>query len=118
MQGVIDADTHVVESEAIWRLFDKDMEHRRPVGVACEDAATGNSRIRWLIDGELIPKPDGKGGHALQTPPIDPAEAAGHSWMTRALLDIPARLADADRMGVETQVIFPTLFIAHLTFDP
>ncbi|HEY3118559.1 MAG TPA: amidohydrolase family protein [Chloroflexota bacterium] len=117
MDGVIDADTHVVESEAIWRLIEAGMAHRSPVPVACADAATGQTRIRWLIDGELIPKPDGKGGHALQTPPIDPEEAAGHNWVTRALLDIPARLADADQMGVATQIVFPTLFIAHITFD-
>jgi hypothetical protein len=70
MAGVIDADTHVVESEAIWEHFDRKLAGRRPVAVVCEDPGTGQARKRWLIDGQIIPKPDGKGGHALQTPPF------------------------------------------------
>ena len=31
MQGVIDADTHIAESQAMWDLIDADMRHRRPV---------------------------------------------------------------------------------------
>ena len=33
-------------------------------------------------------------------------------------MDVDARLADADKMGVDVQVVYPTLFIAHLTDDP
>jgi predicted TIM-barrel fold metal-dependent hydrolase len=54
----------------------------------------------------------------LATPPVTPEELESHDWLTKSLVDVPARLADADKMGVETQVIFPTLFIAHLTDDP
>jgi predicted TIM-barrel fold metal-dependent hydrolase len=115
--GIIDADTHIIESEAVWEHFDKEMAHRKPVAVPCKDPVSGQVRNRWLIDGTLVPKPDGKGGQALATPPVDSAEAAGHSWRTKALLDIEGRLADADKMGVEMQVVFPTLFIAHLTWD-
>src|SRR5438477_4205177 len=118
MQNVIDADTHVVESEGIWDLFDPDMRARRPVLVAHEDPATGRPSNRWLIDGALVPHPPGKGGQGLQTPPTDPEARAQRTWTTKALLDVPARLDDADEMGVDTQVIFPTLFIAHVTVDP
>src|SRR6266540_1722122 len=116
MQGIIDADTHVVESEAIWDFFDESMAHRKPVAVVHEDPATGQSRKRWVIDGVMVPKPDGKGGQALQTPPVDGEEARGRSWLTKAMLDVEARLEDVDEMGVDVQVIFPTLFIAHLTW--
>jgi predicted TIM-barrel fold metal-dependent hydrolase len=118
MRGIVDADTHVVESEAIWTFFDEELAHRKPVAVVHEDPATGQSRKRWVIDGVMVPKPDGKGGQALQTPPVDGDEARGRAWTTKALLDIEARLEDADEMGVDVQVIFPTLFIAHLTWDP
>jgi predicted TIM-barrel fold metal-dependent hydrolase len=118
MDGIIDADTHIVESEHIWNLFDKEMYHRRPVGVVHEDPATGQRRTRWVIDGELVPKPDGKGGQALATPPVTPEELESHDWLCKSLVDVPARLSDADRMGVDVQVVFPTLFIAHLTDDP
>jgi uncharacterized protein len=118
MDGIIDADTHVIESDAIWKHFDSNVAHRRPVAVVCDDLTTGKPRNRWLIDGVLVPKPDGKGGQQLATPPVNPEEAAARNWTTKALLDVPARLEDADVMGVERQVVFPTLFIAHLTFDP
>jgi predicted TIM-barrel fold metal-dependent hydrolase len=118
VQGIIDADTHVVESEAIWDFFPKELQHRKPIAVVHQDPATGQSRKRWVIDGVMVPKPDGKGGQALQTPPVDAEEAHGRGWLTRSLLDIEARLEDVDEMGVAVQVIFPTLFIAHLTWDP
>ena len=118
MDGIIDADTHVLESEDVWRHFDREMYHRRPMAVIHEDPETGRSRSRWVIDGALVPKPDGKGGQALLTPPADPDEACSRSWRAKALLDVEARLEDADEMGVEVQVVFPTLFITHLTFDP
>ncbi len=118
MDGIIDADTHVVESEHIWNLMDRSMAHRRPVSVVHEDPATGQRRTRWVIDGELVPKPDGKGGQALATPPVNPEDLESRDWLTKSLVDVPARLADADKMGVDVQVVFPTLFIAHLTDDP
>ena len=118
MQNVIDADTHVVESEGMWDLFDPDMRTRRPVLVSHEDPASGRPSNRWLIDGSLVPHPPGKGGQGLQTPPTDPEARKQRAWTTKALLDVPARLEDADQMGVDTQVIYPTLFIAHITFDP
>ncbi|MPZ13075.1 MAG: amidohydrolase family protein [Chloroflexi bacterium] len=118
MKGVIDADTHVVESDAIWQKFDKELWNRRPVAIRYEDPATHEPRNAWLIDGDMIPKPLGKGGHALQTPPVDPQEATSRYWAAKMLHDIRPRLEDADLMGVDVQVIFPTLFIAHLTWDP
>ena len=40
MDGIIDADTHVVESDYIWRMFDKEHEHLVPPGlVKADDAA-------------------------------------------------------------------------------
>jgi hypothetical protein len=101
----------------MWELFDPAMRARRPVLVAHEDPATGRPSNRWLIDGGLVPHPPGKGGQGLQTPPADPQAREKHAWTTKALIDVSARLEDADQMGVDTQVVFPTLFIAHLTFD-
>ena len=117
MDGIIDADTHVVESDRIWDYFPEHLKARRPVAMVYTEPQTGKARTRWMIDGVVVPKPDGKGGQALQTPPVEAAELEGRSWQTKALWDVPTRLEEADTMGVETQVVFPTLFIAHLTFD-
>ena len=35
----------------------------------------------------------------------------------RDMTDIPARLADMDRLGIATQVVYPTLFLVYLTDD-
>ncbi len=118
MEHIVDADTHVVESEGMWELFDKDMWGRRPVAVAHPDPETGRATNRWVINGTMIPKPAGKGGQGLQTPPIDAEAREKSTWTTKALIDVRTRLAEADQMGVETQVVYPTLFIAHITFDP
>jgi len=117
MQGIIDADTHVVESEEMWEHFPKALAARKPIAVPAVDEATGRGRNYWLIDGNLVPHPEGKGGQNLQTPPLDPKEKAERTWTTKALLDVESRLQDADTMGVDVQVVFPTLFIAHLTWD-
>ena len=34
------------------------------------------------------------------------------------MTDIPARLADMDRLGIATQIVYPTLFLVYLTDDP
>ena len=34
------------------------------------------------------------------------------------MTDIPSRLKDMDKLNVETQVVFPTLFLIYLTDDP
>ena len=31
MSGIIDADTHIAESESMWELIDESMRQRRPV---------------------------------------------------------------------------------------
>ena len=111
MPGVIDADTHIIEPEAIWDFFDPSMEARKPVLVK-----TGSTN-RWLIDGLLVPKPEGRGGQRLATPPIGEERRATRDWRVRALADLESRLEDATKMGVETQVIYPTLFIGWITND-
>lgn len=117
MTGIIDADTHVIESEAIWEYFDPALGGKKPALVAFPDPITGNVGHRWVIDGKLFPKPHGKGGVFLATPPMNEQEAVRIDWACRSLADPATRLAHKDRMGVETQVVYPTLFLAYLTED-
>src|ERR1700694_233040 len=117
IDGIIDADTHVIESERMWEYFPKDLYRRRPVSMVYMDPDSGTPRTRWMIDGIVVPKPDGKGGQALQTPPADAKDRAGRQWRGKSLWDADARLEEATDMGVEQQIVFPTLFIAHLTDD-
>src|SRR5438874_645784 len=69
MAGIIDADTHISEGEAMWAMMDKDMYQRRPVLVKCsDDTLYGPRNAFWLIDGNIFPKPNGKGSFRLITP--------------------------------------------------
>ena len=120
MAGVIDADSHVAESESMWRLLDEGMYHRRPVIISVpDDTLYGDRNAFWLIDGNIFPKPVGKGGFLLITPSAAKRESkrADIQIACREITDPEARLADMDKMGVQTQVIYPTLFLVFLTAD-
>lgn len=117
MLAAIDADTHIIESEAVWEFFDEGMAKRKPVLIPYRDPATDILRSYWIIDGHLVPKPQGKGGQSLAAPPVEAERLLSRDWRTRALLDLESRLEDADKMGVEVQVVYPTLFIGYLTDD-
>ena len=57
MAGIIDADTHISEGEAMWAMFDKDMYPRRPVLLKSpEDTLYGPRNAFWLIDGNIFYK--------------------------------------------------------------
>ena len=60
MKKVVDADTHISESERMWELFDQEMYKRRPVLVSVpDDTLYGERNAFWLIDGNIFPKPAG-----------------------------------------------------------
>jgi len=104
----------------MWEFMDKDMYDRRPVVVSTPtDTWYRDFNAMWLIDGNIFPKPMGKGSFRL----ITPSQAAGQSSRTdieigsRELTNIPKRLSDMDQLKVQTQVVYPTLFLVYLTDD-
>src|SRR5687768_9927338 len=104
MPGIIDADTHISESEAMWTFLDKDMYHRRPVLLkAPEDTLYGPRNAFWLIVGNIFPKPNGKGSFRLITPSASKLESSrGDIHLAyREMTDIPGRLKDMDKLGVD-----------------
>lgn len=118
MPGVVDADTHVAESEHMWELIDKEMYPRRPVLLTVpEDTLYTINNAFWLIDGNIFPKPAGKGSFTLITPSAAKRQVARGDIHRgcREMTDIKTRLADMDRLGVEMQVVYPTLFLIYLT---
>ncbi len=121
MNGIIDADTHIAESESMWNLIDETMYRRRPVMVSApNDTLYRDFNVLWLIDGNIFPKAAGKGGFRLITPAASQRET-GRTDIHRAsreISDVAARLADMDKAGVAVQVIYPTLFLVQVTDDP
>jgi hypothetical protein len=66
MPGIIDADTHIAESESMWKYFDPRMYQRRPVMVSApEDTLYRDFNVLWLIDGNIFPKPRAKADFGL-----------------------------------------------------
>jgi len=120
MNGIIDADTHISEGEAMWALIDKPMQPRRPIMLSVpEDTRYGNRNAFWLIDGEIYPKPAGKGSFALVTPSAQRVQEGrkDSTPQTREMTDIRGRLADMDKLHTEMQIVYPTLFLVYNTRD-
>ena len=112
MAGIVDADTHILEPREMWDFFDKELASE------CPTVVSGPNRMHWLIDGSLFPNAGGKHGANLATPVSDDLRAQRPDVGARELMDIEYRLGDMDAMGVEIQVVYPTLFLAFLTEDP
>ena len=120
MQTVIDADTHISEGEAMWALIDKSLQPRRPIMLSVpEDTWYGNRNAFWLIDGEIYPKPAGKGSFALVTPSAQRVQEGrkDSTPQTREMTDVRGRLADMDKLHTEVQIVYPTLFLVYNTKD-
>ena len=117
MLHAIDADTHLFESTQVWDFLDKEMYLRRPIIVSGPKDTVYRRSGFWLIDGNIFPKSAGKGGFLLGTPTEPGQLAAMPDMRARELLDIPGRLQAMDLMGVATQVVYPTLFLAYITDD-
>jgi predicted TIM-barrel fold metal-dependent hydrolase len=120
MTTVLDADTHISESVPMWELLDPSLYERRPVIVSVPtDTLYKTRNAFWLIDGQIVPKPAGRGGSVLITPSAAEFQASRSdiNQGVRELTDIPGRLSDMDRLHIDTQVIYPTLFLVYLTDD-
>jgi predicted TIM-barrel fold metal-dependent hydrolase len=121
MATIVDADTHISESERMWELLDPSMHSRRPIVVSVpRDTWYQDRNAFWLIDGNIAPKPAGKGGSILITPAAQHSQAVRTdiNQGSRELSDPAARVADMDRLETDVHVIYPTLFLVHLTDDP
>jgi predicted TIM-barrel fold metal-dependent hydrolase len=118
MSAVLDADTHILEPAQMWDYFQGDKYPRRPVKISVpNDTLYAKNNAFWLIDGEIFPKPAGKGGFLLATPTDQEQVADRPDVRARELVDLEWRLKDMDAMGADYQVVYPTLFLAFLTND-
>ena len=116
---IIDADAHVEESEAMFERLDKEFRPRRPLPVRFDkDTVFGKYNAVWLIDGETYPKLIGKGGTIFRTPTLmEAASLKRESIGAQELTDIAARIKDMDKVKIDTQVVFPSLFLTTTTED-
>jgi predicted TIM-barrel fold metal-dependent hydrolase len=100
--GLIDADAHVIETEATWaHLAEADRAHTpllvtQSWGRDILDDGRPVSEY-WLMDNRIHAKDRNIG-------PDTTAES-------RELRDVGARLAHMDELGIEAQVLYPTVFL-------
>src|SRR6266481_1148776 len=116
---IIDADAHVEESQAMFDRLDKEYYSRRPLPVRFEgDTVFEKYNAVWLIESETYPKLVGKGGTIFRTPTLrEAASLKRESIGAQEMTDIDARLRDMDKLKIDTQVVFPSLFLTTTAED-
>jgi aminocarboxymuconate-semialdehyde decarboxylase len=101
--AVIDSDAHVLETDRTWDYMLESERPLKPKIVATpEDESSGGES--WFIDGIYLGK----------------ARNVGHdtSRESREMDDIQARLQHMDGLGVDVQVLYPTVFLRPYTKRP
>ena len=116
---IIDADAHVEECAETWTFLDQEFFVQRPLPIRIDtDTPYGRNNAFWLIEGKVFPKLAGRGIHTFATPPISEyAKSKPVPVGAQTLTDIERRLADLDRLRIDCQIVYPTLFLVSLTDD-
>jgi predicted TIM-barrel fold metal-dependent hydrolase len=115
----IDADAHIEEGDAIWSCLDPAYLSRQPVEITVDNVPSrGGFDTAWLIDGKLFPQPVGKGATVFVPGSCSLGRRKPYARGSQDLTDIGARLREMDQMGIDVQVVFPTLFSYTTTEDP
>lgn len=103
---VIDADTHVIETEATWAFMrGEDAAYRPSLHVPPNPDPTRPTQY-WVIGGMRFPRF------------IGDDETTNSTVATRELLDVPARVRHMDELGIDVHIVYGTLFLQGLTDDP
>ncbi|MGZ8425014.1 MAG: amidohydrolase family protein, partial [Candidatus Binatia bacterium] len=112
----IDSDAHVVESERTWDYMDKADQKYRPVIVKPRGSSSAEY---WFIDGKIR----GLVRVIMTAKEMDDVaqrtgRVMGTPQETREMENVPARLKHMDDLGIDVQVLYPTMFIEQITEKP
>jgi uncharacterized protein len=112
----IDSDAHVVESEHTWDFMDAADRKYRPVIVKPRG---DSSSEYWFIDGKIR----GLVRAVMTAQEMDEvAERTGRVMNTpretREMENVAARLRHMDDLGIDVQVLYPTMFIEQISDKP
>lgn len=113
---VVDADAHVVETEHTWDYMDPSERRFRPLLVTPGGESKGQY---WFIDGKVR-------GFARSV--ITAREFSEMSRRANRRMDTPeearemenveVRLQDMDSLGIDIQILYPSIFIEQVTDKP
>jgi predicted TIM-barrel fold metal-dependent hydrolase len=101
--GTIDADAHVIETVQTWSYLEADERRFTPQLMTqtfgSDLLSNEGTAVRdfWVIEGRAHGKDRNVGTNTSQE--------------SREMLSVEARLAHMDELGIETQVLYPTLFL-------
>ena len=105
---VIDCDAHVEESVESWQYLDPEYYLLRPLPVVFpEDTCFGSHNAAWVIDYKLR-------FFASNPTLMKRARDKGVSIPVQEMRDIKERLAYMDELGIDVQVVFPSLWLGCL----
>jgi predicted TIM-barrel fold metal-dependent hydrolase len=93
--AMIDADAHVIESEATWEFMASEDRQYAPRALSDE------GKDWWVIDGRRIQRGTNLG--------------SGIARESYELTDVAARLRHLDALEIDLQVLYPTLFLQPVT---
>ena len=115
---VIDADGHIFEPEAMFEELPREFYPRRPIPVFLPtDTERGERNGCWIIEGKTYPTIGGRGRNTFDVPGSAKMRKRGLSLGSVTLADVAARLADLDRLNIDIQVIFPSMFLVAVGED-
>ena len=104
---IIDADTHVDETEGTWEYMQEDDLQFKPTTAYPANRNPDMAPTRyWMIDGRRqlrFIRNDNESGTVVES---------------RELLDVGVRLKHMDELGTDIQVLYPTLFLMEATERP
>jgi predicted TIM-barrel fold metal-dependent hydrolase len=104
---IIDADTHIDETEATWEYMQEaDLQFKPTTTYPSNPDPKLPPARYWMIDGRR------------QIRFVRSDQDSGTTVETRELLDVQKRLEHMDELGTEVQVIYPTLFLMEATEKP
>jgi predicted TIM-barrel fold metal-dependent hydrolase len=112
----IDSDAHVVESEHTWDFMEQADQKYRPLIVRPRGEEGGEY---WFIDGKI------RGlvrivmtARQLAEVSVRTGRVMSTSRETREMENVQARLDHMDELGIDVQVLYPTIFIEQIPDKP
>lgn len=108
---VIDADAHIEESVQTWEYIEPAFYPRRPLPIEIPlDTSWGDCNAAWIIDDRI--RRFGATPTLMQR-----AHRKDVEIPSQELTSVNARLRDLDRLGIQKQVLFPSLMLGCLAED-
>jgi uncharacterized protein len=103
----------------MFEYLDREFYPRRPLAVPLPpDTVFRKYNAVWLIDGETYPKLVGKGGTIFRTPTsMEAASLKRESIGAQELTAVEERLKDMDKVKIDVQVVFPSMFLTTTSED-